>query len=124
MGQRRIKITVGGVQVMAKLNSSRTADLVWFALPIRAQTNIWGDEIYFSTEVEIGEEDAKEVVEMWDIGYWPPGKAVCLFFGPTPVSNGDEIRPASAVNVIGKMEDSAVLLKEVHSNSVVLVEKI
>lgn len=124
MEQRRIKITVGVVQVMAKLNSSRTADLVWSALPIRAQANIWGDEIYFPTEVEIGEEDAVEVVGMWDIGYWPPGKAVCLFFGPTPVSSGDEIRPASPVNVIGKMEDSAVLFKEVHSDSVVLVEKI
>ena len=60
---------------------------------------------------------------MGDVGYWPPGQALCLFFGPTPASRGDEIRPASAVNVLGKLEGHPTVLKQVRSGSRVLVEK-
>ena len=69
-----------------------------------------------------GEEDAREVVEYGDVGYWPPGQALCLFFGPTPASRGDEIRPASPVNVVGRMEGDPSVLKRVRSGSKVLVE--
>ena len=60
---------------------------------------------------------------MGDLGYWPPGKALCLFFGPTPASQGDEIRPASAVNVVGKLEGDPTVLKRVRPGSRVIVEK-
>jgi hypothetical protein len=114
MEQRRIKITAGDVSVIATLHTSRTADLVWEALPITASGSTWGDEIYFRTEVQAEEEDGREVVELGDVGYWPPGQALCLFFGPTP---------ASAVNVVGKIEGDSTVLKSVPSGQQVLVEK-
>ena len=123
MPERRIKITAGGVIVTAVLNDSATADLVWGALPVEAQASTWGDEIYFRTEVVADEDGAREVVDMGDVGYWPPGQALCLFFGPTPMSRGDEIRPASPVNVLGKIEGDATALKPVRSGAAVTVER-
>ena len=123
MEERRVKITAGDVQIMAVLNDSRTADLVWSALPIEAGGNTWGDEIYFRISVEAEEEDGREVVDLGDVGYWPPGQALCLFFGPTPASRGDEIRPASAVNIVGKLEGDSTVLKQVRAGSRVVVEK-
>ena len=123
MRERRIKITAGAVTVAAVLDDSATADLVWEALPIEAQASTWGDEIYFRTAVRADEDDAREVVDFGDVGYWPPGQALCLFFGPTPMSRGDEIRPASPVNVLGKIEGDAAVLKSVGSGSAVTVER-
>ena len=60
---------------------------------------------------------------MGDVAFWPPGQALCLFFGPTPASRGDEIRPASAVNVVGRLEGDATVLKRVAAGSRVLVER-
>ncbi len=123
MQGRRIKITAGELVVTAELNDSPTADLIWTALPIEASGSTWGDEIYFRTDVEAEEDDALEVVDMGDVGYWPPGQALCLFFGPTPMSRGDEIRPASAVNVIGKIDGDATVLKSVAEGASVTVER-
>ena len=123
MEQRRIMITVGDLQVTAALNNSGTADLVWDALPIQASGSTWGDEIYFGTSIRADEEDAREVVELGDVGYWPPGQALCLFFGPTPASRGDEIRPASAVNIVGAIEGDPTVLKQVTSGSQVVLKR-
>lgn len=123
MDERRIKITAGDQHVTAVLNSSSTSVLVWDALPIEASVSTWGDEIYFRIPVEDREDDAQEVVEMGAVGYWPPGQALCLFFGRTPASVGDEIRPASAVNVLGFMEGDATVLKQVPSGAEILVER-
>ena len=123
MADRHIKITVGDISVLANLNDSPTADLVWDSLPIEASGNTWGDEIYFRTPISAEEDNAREVVEMGDVAYWPPGQALCLFFGPTPASQGDEIRPASAVNVLGRIEGDATVLKQVRSGSKVRVER-
>ena len=122
MEERRIKIAAGDIQVTAVLNESATADLVWSALPIEAPASTWGDEIYFRTAVRALEEDAQEVVGMGDVGYWPPGQALCLFFGPTPASVGEEIRPASPVNILGGIEGDPTVLKKVRSGERVLVE--
>ena len=123
MEERRVEITAGNVSVVAVLNESNTANLVWSALPVEGSGNTWGDEIYFRTPVRAGEEDAQEVVDMGDVGYWPPGQALCLFFGPTPASQGDEIRPASPVNVVGKIEGDPTVLKSVSSGARVVVDK-
>ena len=123
MDERRIRITAGGVEVTAALDASRTADLVWEALPVTASFSTWGDEIYFGTEIEAPLEDGREVVDMGDVGYWPPGQALCLFFGPTPSSRGDEIRPASAVNVLGRIEGDPTVLKAVASGAQIVVER-
>ena len=123
MEERRVKITVGDIEVTATLNDSSTADLVWASLPIEGPGSTWGDEIYFRSSIEAAEEDAREVVDMGDVGYWPPGQALCLFFGPTPASRGDEIRPASPVNVVGRLEGDPTVLKRARSGSRVLVER-
>ena len=123
MSEREINITAGQVTVSANLNDTDTAAAIWDALPIEASANTWGDEIYFGIPVSAGEELGQEVVELGDLGYWPPGSAFCMFFGPTPMSRGDEIRPASPVTVIGRMHGDPTILKRVPSGSPVLVER-
>lgn len=124
MNVRRIKITAGECEVRAVLGDTATADTVWTALPIEGSASTWGDEVYFRTAVQAPEEeDARDVVELGDIGYWPPGPALCLFFGPTPASRGDEIRPASAVNVLGKIDGDPTVLKRVQPGDRVHFER-
>ena len=123
MSDREINITAGQVAVSAALNDTDTASAIWDALPIEASANTWGDEIYFGIPVSAGEEMGQEVVELGDLGYWPPGSAFCMFFGPTPMSRGDEIRPASPVTVIGRMHGDVAILKRVPSGASVLIER-
>ena len=111
--EKKIRILIGELKVEAELNDSKTAQAIWEALPIEGKGNLWGEEIYFSVPVKTGsEKGAREVVSVGELGYWPPGNAFCIFFGPTPASRGDEIRAASAVNIIGKvLSDPKVFLK-------------
>ncbi len=120
---RRIRIKAGGVEVTAELNETRTAEAIWQALPIKGRANRWGEEIYFSIPVSLEEEDAQEVVSAGDLGYWPPGTAFCLFWGPTPMSRGQEIRPASPVNVLGKITGDAGVLRQVASGTEITIDR-
>ena len=120
---RKIQIKAGATQVTAELNSTRTAQAIWEALPIKSRVNLGGDEIYFSIPVSLGLDNAQELVNMGDLGYWPPGTAFCIFFGPTPMSQGEEIRPASPVNVFGKVTGDTKVLKQVASGTEITVEK-
>lgn len=122
----RIKISTPSTgEVYAELSDENpgTARAVWDALPIEARASTWGDEIYFSIPVEAEAENPKEVVEMGDLGYWPPGSAFCVFFGPTPASRGDEIRPASPVNVLGRVEGDPRVFKKVRGGERVVIER-
>jgi hypothetical protein len=122
--EKKIKITAGNVAAQAVLNDSPTARKIWEALPIEANGDTWGDEIYFGIPVKAPlEKNAKEVVEVGDLGFWPPGHAFCIFFGPTPVSRGNEVRPASAVNVVGRIEGDTKVFKKVPSGAKVKIEK-
>src|SRR5712664_1883447 len=103
MADRRIPFSAGTVTAVALLDDSYTADQIWKALPLAVAGETWGDEIYFSIPVKAKPERPRETVDMGDLGYWPPGSAFCIFFGPTPASRGNEIRPASPVNVFGKV---------------------
>ena len=120
---RRIRIKAGTTKVAAELNSTRTAQVIWEALPITSRVNLWGDEIYFSIPVSLGLDNAQELVDIGDLGYWPPGTAFCIFFGPTPVSQGKEIRPASPVNVFGRVIGDTNVLKQVASGAEITVER-
>ena len=124
MAPKKIRITAQPVVMEAELNDSKTAQLIWDALPIEVPCNTWGDEIYFSIPVSTGGENGKEVVELGDLAYWPPGTAFCIFFGPTPMSRRDEIRPASAVNVVGKLIGDSTVFKKVRGGTVVKIEKV
>ena len=119
----RIRITAGDLIAFAELNETATTQAIWGALPIEAKASTWGDEIYFSIPVYLEEENAQEVVEKGDLGYWPVGHAFCIFFGPTPVSRGDEIRPASPVNVCGHLEGDPTIFKSVCSGEKVVLER-
>jgi uncharacterized protein len=119
---RSIRIIAGPIQVDAQLNDTETAQAIWDALPITASASTWGDEIYFSIPVTVDLEDGQEVVDLGDLGYWAPGRAFSIFFGHTPASRGDEIRPASAVTVIGKVQGDPTLFKQVRSGSPVRIE--
>jgi len=119
---RKIRITAGSVSVEAELNDSKTAAAIAAALPIQARGQTWGDEIYFDIGLALAAEGPREVVEMGDLGYWPPGQAFCIFFGPTPMSRGDEIRPASAVNVVGCVVGDPRSFKSVRSGARVTIE--
>ena len=109
--------------MQATLDGSRTARAIWDALPLEASAQTWGDEIYFKIPVALPEDDAREVVELGDLGYWPPGQAFCIFFGRTPASRGDEIRPASAVNVFGHVHGDATAFKTVRAGTRVRLER-
>jgi hypothetical protein len=120
---RKIVITAGTISATAELNETKTADAVWAALPITARASTWGDEIYFSIPVHLGEDHGRDVVDMGDLGYWPPGNAFCIFFGPTPASHGAEIRPASPVNVFGKVQGDAKVFRAVRSGEKITIAK-
>ena len=122
--EKKIKIRAGSVEAEAVLNDSLTAKNIWEALPIEARANTWGDEIYFAIPVKAPlEKTAQELVEAGDLGYWPSGNAFCIFFGPTPMSRGKEIRPASAVNVIERVSEDAKVFKKVPSGAKVRLEQ-
>lgn len=121
---RQIEIRAGDVQVIAELNDNRTADAIWEALPFSAAGNTWGDEIYFGIPVQLQAENAQAVVSLGDLGYWPAGNAFCIFFGPTPVSRGQEIRPASPVNVFGRVIGDPTVFKKVRDGETVTVEQV
>src|SRR5262245_31289622 len=121
---RRIRITAGAVSAEAVLDGSTTAQAVWDALPLAVPAQTWGDEIYFSIPVTAKPESPRETVEMGDLAYWPPGSAFCIFFGPTPASRGSEIRPASAVNVFGRVSGDATVFKRVRAGTLVKVDRV
>jgi hypothetical protein len=121
----RIHITAGSVKLEAELNDSPTALAVAAVLPIQAAAQTWGNEIYFPVPVQQGlEADAAEVVAVGALGYWPTGAAFCIFFGTTPASRGDEVRPASAVNLIGKVLGDVRQLKSIRDGEPVRLERV
>ena len=120
-----IRITAADVQLQAQLNDGPTARQIAEALPISAVGSRWGGEIYFAIDVQADlEPDAREVLQPGELGYWPTGNAFCIFFGPTPASSGDEIRAASAVNIIGKIEGGLSALWDVPDGAPVSIERV
>lgn len=120
----KITIIAGDISLSAELNDSPTAQKIWNALPIGGQANIWGDEIYFSIPIEADlEPDARADVEIGELGYWPPGNAFCIFYGPTPASSGSQPRAASQVNILGSVSGDATQFRGVRSGVSVRIEE-
>ena len=120
---RRIRIRAGDRVVLAELNETQIAARIWDALPIHARGNRWGQEIYFSIPVHAAQELPQEVVERGDLAYWPPGRAFCIFFGPTPASVGEEPRAASPVTVVGRVLDDPQVFEVVEDGTLVHLER-
>jgi uncharacterized protein len=121
---RAIRITAGSVTVTGELNDSRAAAGIAARLPITARAETWGDEIYFGLGFSAPSDSPQETVALGDLGYWPPGQAFCIFFGPTPMSRGDEIRPASAVTVVGRVIGDTRVFKKVRAGTGVTIEAV
>jgi len=125
--EKRIRIVTkatGAIEAVAISENRRTAEAIWTALPIKGRANRWGDEIYFSIPVDLKEEKARAEVEVGAVAYWPPGKALCIFFGATPVSRHGEPRAYSPVNVFAKIVGHPTIFKKVQDNDEVVLERL
>jgi hypothetical protein len=119
----KIRIRAGNIDLQAELNNTKTATALYDILPLEGKANTWGEEIYFPIPLYLEIEGGKEVVEMGDLGYWPDGNSLCIFFGPTPASRRNEIRAASPVTIIGRLTGNPRLLKQISSGTMVIVEQ-
>ncbi|MFI5382072.1 MAG: cyclophilin-like fold protein [Tepidisphaerales bacterium] len=109
-----ITIAVGTLQLSGQLNDSPTACALTDLLPLTVRMSRWGDEYYgsLSNPLDVSEsEDAREAMEIGELAYWPPGNALCIFFGPTPASAGREPRAASPVNPVGIVAGDVAVLR-------------
>jgi hypothetical protein len=123
---RRIKISTkatGTVEATLSNENPQTAERFWEALPIEGRASRWGDEIYFSIPVSVEEEHSRAEVEVGAIAYWPPGSALCIFFGRTPASRDDKPRAASPVNVFAKVTADTSIFRKVSDGDKVTIEK-
>jgi len=120
---RRLKMTIGGVEIRAELRDSPTADALYAALPFEASVNTWGEEVYFATPVTLDREaDARDVVEAGELAFWVEGSSIAIGFGPTPISRGAEIRLAAPTNIWGRALDDVRALAPVRDGAPVRVE--
>ena len=121
---RRLKITTGGVTITAVLRDTPTADALYDAAPFESRASTWGEEVYFSTPVDAAREaDARDVVEAGELAYWVEGSSIAIGFGRTPVSQGDEIRLAAAVNIWADAVEDVRTLSAVSPGDGVRVER-
>jgi|WetSurMetagenome_2_1015567.scaffolds.fasta_scaffold06342_4 uncharacterized protein len=122
---REIRVATKKIEMLATLNDSVTAERLWDALPIESTVNTWGQEIYFSVPVQcdLGL-DARDRMEIGELGYWPTGSAFCIFFGKTPASKGDEPRAASPVNPLGRCEGDVKVFRQVIAGETVRIERV
>lgn len=122
---KRIRITVGGVQLEAELKGTKTAGEVYAALPVQAPINTWGEEFYFKISgVKDYRETATNQVKVGDVAYWGAGQVLAIFFGRTPMSMGADPVPADRVNVIGRIVGDATLLRRVMEAPSIQVERV
>jgi len=119
----RIRIVGKNIKLDAELNDTATAQAVAQALPITGEVNRWGEEVYFDIPVNKElEPGARADVEVGEIGYWPAGRAFCVFFGRTPVSVSAKPRAASAVTVIGRVSGDARKLSASRDGDKIVIE--
>ena len=105
-------------------HSPKTVQALLDNLPIKVKIYRWGDELYTEkTPIGAYEENPKSIVNVLDVAYWPEGGAICLFFGPTPISKSpDEILPYSPVNIVGKVISEDDILDEIKNETTVTIE--
>ncbi len=100
----RISISIGSLHFEADVYDTDTGRKVIKNLPFKGTINLWGGEVYFSIPINTElEKDARDILEEGELGFWPTGNAFCIFFGPTPVSEGQKPQSYSPVNVFGKI---------------------
>lgn len=115
MARMRILIKEAGVELTAELNDSATTAALWRILPVESAVQTWGAEVYFSVPVQCSAEDPQGAVTPGAVGYWPPGRALCLFFGQQPVS---------PVNLVGALTGDPSVLAAVRDGHIVRLERL
>ena len=121
---QKIRIIAGPVVALAELADTECARAIAAKLPIETVPNEWGDEFYFTIPVKLPlDATATGKVKVGDIGYWPPGSALAIFFGRTPMSTGPDPVPASEVNLVGRITSDALFLKKAKGASSIRIEK-
>jgi hypothetical protein len=123
MPDNRVRLTAGDVTCLATLLPNATARAIWDALPMQGAANRWGDEIYMAIPVDLAEDNAQQEVHVGDLAYWPPGNALCIFWGPTPASHANEPRAASPVNVFAHVDGAIPAFSTVPSGATVTLER-
>jgi uncharacterized protein len=122
---RRIRMTVGSLQLVVELKPTKTADEIYAALPVEAPLNTWGEEFYFKLPgVKDYRETATSQVKIGDVAFWGAGQVLAIFFGRTPMSMGPDPVPADRVNIVGRVIGDATILRQVMAMSTIKVEKI
>jgi hypothetical protein len=116
----KIKISIGEISLNAVLNDSHTAEVVYEALPMICSYNTWGNEIYFTVQVEFTDQSSRDVLEVGELAIWPPGNAFCIFYGSTPASKNGEPRAADATIPFGKIEGDATVLKNAKGSKILI----
>lgn len=119
-------MTCGEGRIILELKERAISEKLRHILPFRSRVNRWGKEIYFPLPFKGEMEDPVEVVKPGDVAYWAPGSALCIFWGPTPASRGEEIRPASEVSVFARVIEGMDILHDesVGDGDMVLLEKL
>ena len=118
----KINISVENLSIEAEMFETPTAQKMIEALPLEGSVNVWGDEIYFNIKLQLElEPDAREDVAVGDLAYWPAGPAFCIFFGPTPVSTGDQPRAYSPVNIFGCVSGDSGQFRTVSDGAVIKI---
>ena len=122
---RQIMFISNEIEVIAGIDDSETANSIWEALPIESSVSTWGEEIYFTIPVQIEESyDARQDMDIGELGYWPPGSALCIFFGRTPASTSDQPRAASNVNPFGMVTGDLTSLHAIRQGEIITVSRI
>ena len=122
---RKVKMTIGPVELAAELLATPTADALYAALPFTSTARTWGEEVYFQTPLDAAREsDARDVVEAGEIAFWTEGNAIAIGFGPTPASLGNEIRLASPTNIWARALSDVRALAAVEDGDPISVERL
>ena len=120
----RCKIIIKNYEIISCLNNSNTAEKIWSSLPLKSNVKIWGEEIYFYTSIDVcPESNAKDIIELGELAFWPEGKAIAIAFGKTPISYGEEIRLAAKCNIWGTTEFNLKKLKNINNGELITIEK-
>ncbi len=125
MNLRKVRLRTKNDEFEIELNESDTANAIYLALPLEGYANLWGEEIYFEIPVEMAlEKEARKELEVGEVAYWPSGHALCLFFGPTPVSVGRKPMAYSPVNPVGKVKGDPRNLERIGDRMKLVLEEV